>query len=48
MLPPVFSITSEILRLIAELGEFKGQRQMIRYLSPEKLTPLRPQTKQQC
>lgn len=41
MLPPVFSITPEILRLIAELEEFKGQWRMIRSLSPEKLTSLR-------
>ena len=41
MLPPVFSITPEILRLIAELDEFKGQWRMIRSLSPEKLTSLR-------
>ena len=41
MLPPVFSITPEILRLIAELDEFKGQWRMMRSLSPEKLTSLR-------
>jgi Fic family protein len=41
MLPPVFNITPEILRLIAELDEFKGQWRMIRSLSPEKLTSLR-------
>jgi Fic family protein len=41
MLPPVFIITPEILRLIAELDEFKGQWRMIRSLSPEKLTLLR-------
>ena len=41
MLPPVFSITPEILRLIAELDEFNGQWRMIRSLSPEKLTSLR-------
>ncbi|HRX56173.1 MAG TPA: hypothetical protein P5016_16785, partial [Verrucomicrobiales bacterium] len=41
MLPPVFTITPEILRLIAELDEFKGQWRMIRSLSPEKLTWLR-------
>ena len=41
MLPPVFSITPEILRLIAELEDFKGQWRMIRSLSPEKLTSLR-------
>ena len=32
MLPPVFTITPEILRLIAELDEFKGQWRMIRSL----------------
>jgi len=41
MLPPAFTITLEILRLVAELDEFKGQWRMIRSLSPEKLTPLR-------
>jgi Fic family protein len=41
MLPPVFIITPEILRLIAELDEFKGQWRMIRSLSPGKLTSLR-------
>jgi len=41
MLPPLFPITPEILRLIAELDEFKGQWRMIRSLSPEKLTSLR-------
>ncbi len=41
MLPPRFNITSEMLRLIAELEEFKGQWRMIRSLSPEKLTSLR-------
>lgn len=41
MLPPIFTITPEILRLIAELDEFKGQWRMIRSLSPEKLTSLR-------
>lgn len=41
MLPPVFTITPEMLRLIAELDEFKGQWRMIRSLSPEKLTSLR-------
>ena len=41
MLPPVFGITPEILRLIAELDEFKGQWRMIRSLSPDKLTSLR-------
>lgn len=29
MLPPVFTITPEMLRLIAELEEFKGQWRMI-------------------
>ena len=41
MLPPVFTISPEILRLIAELDEFKGHWRMIRSLSPEKLTSLR-------
>jgi Fic family protein len=41
MLPPVLTITPEMLRLIAELDEFKGQWRMIRSLSPGKLTSLR-------
>lgn len=41
MLPPIFIITPEILRLIAELDEFKGKWSMIHSLSPEKLTSLR-------
>ena len=41
MLPPVFPITPEMLRLVSELEEFKGQWRMIRHLSPEKLTSLR-------
>jgi Fic family protein len=41
MLPPVLSITPDMLRLIAELDEFKGQWRMMRSLSPEKLTGLR-------
>jgi Fic family protein len=41
MLPPVYTITPEMLRLIAELEDFKGQWRMIRSLSPEKLTSLR-------
>jgi Fic family protein len=41
MLPPVFTITPEMLRLIAELDEFKGQWRITRSLSPEKLTGLR-------
>lgn len=41
MLPPVFTITPETLRLISELDEFKGQWRMIHSLSPEKLTSLR-------
>lgn len=41
MLPPVFTITPEMLRLIAELDEFKGRWRMTRSLSPEKLTGLR-------
>ena len=40
-MPPVFSITPEILRLIAELEEFKGQWRMIRSLTPEKLSSWR-------
>lgn len=38
MLPPFFAITPEMLQLIAELDEFKGQWRMIRSISPEKLT----------
>lgn len=34
MLPPVFTITPEILRLIAELDEFKGQWHMIKNSVP--------------
>lgn len=41
MLPPLFAITPDMLRLIAELDEFKGQWRMIRSLSPEKLSSLR-------
>jgi Fic family protein len=41
MLPPAFPITPEMLRLISVLDEFKGRWQMIRNLSPEKLTSLR-------
>lgn len=41
MIPPVFPITPEILRLISELDEFKGRWRMIHTLSPEKLTSLR-------
>lgn len=41
MLPPAFPITPEMLRLISELDEFKGQWSMTRKLSPEKLTSLR-------
>ncbi len=41
MLPPVFLITPEILRLISELDEFKGRWRMIHTLSPDKLTSLR-------
>ncbi len=41
MLPPVYNITPEMLRLIAELEDFKGQWRMIRSLSPEKLTSMR-------
>lgn len=35
MLPPVFPITPEMLRLIAELDEFKGRWRMIRSLKTE-------------
>jgi len=41
MLPPVFTITPEILRLIAELDEFKGTWRMVGSLSPDKLSSLR-------
>lgn len=41
MLPPDFTITPEMLRLIAELEDFKGQWRMIRSLSPETLSGLR-------
>jgi Fic family protein len=41
MLPPIFAITHEMLRLISELDEFKGQWRMIHSLSPEKLGSLR-------
>ncbi len=41
MLPPVFPITSDMLRLIAELEEFKGRWRAIRPWSPEKMTSLR-------
>lgn len=41
MQPPAFTITPEMLRLVSELDEFKGQWRMIRHLSPEKLTSLR-------
>ena len=41
MLPPIFPITPEMLRLVTELDEFKGQWRMMRSLSPEKLTGLR-------
>ena len=41
MLPPVFTITPEMLRLIAELEDFKGQWRRLHTLSPEKLTSLR-------
>ena len=41
MLPPVFTITPEILRLVSELDEFKGHWKLLGTLSPEKLTSLR-------
>jgi Fic family protein len=41
MLPPLFNITPEMLRLVAELEEFKGKWSMMHSLSPEKLTSLR-------
>lgn len=41
MLPPIFAITPEMLRLVSELDEFKGRWRMIQSLSPEKLTSLR-------
>lgn len=41
MQPPVFTITPEILRLIAELDEFKGTWRMVGSLSPDKLSSLR-------
>lgn len=41
MLRPVFPITPEMLRLVSELDEFKGQWRALRHLSPEKLTSLR-------
>jgi len=41
MMPPIFTITPEMLRLVAELEEFRGQWRMIRSLNPEKLTSLR-------
>lgn len=40
-LPPLFSITPEMLRFIAELDEFKGQWRFLQELTPEKLTGLR-------
>jgi len=41
MLPPVVTITPEMLRLIAELDEFKGKWSMMSNLSPDKLIGLR-------
>ncbi|MEY4482963.1 MAG: hypothetical protein RL693_415 [Verrucomicrobiota bacterium] len=38
---PNVTITSEILRLVGQLDEFKGQWKAMRTLSPEKLTHLR-------
>jgi hypothetical protein len=36
------TITPEILKLIAEIDEFKGRWNVIETLAPEKLTTLRP------
>lgn len=41
MLPPVFTITPEMLRIIAELDDFKGQWRMISSLLPGKPRSLR-------
>ena len=41
MNPPVFPITAEMLRLIAELDEFKGHWRAMHALTPEKMTALR-------
>ena len=41
MTPPVFPITAEMLRLIAELDEFKGRWREMHSLSPQKMTSLR-------
>jgi hypothetical protein len=41
MLPPLISITPEMLRLISELDEFKGHWRLLGKLSPERLTSLR-------
>ncbi|MCU0794512.1 MAG: hypothetical protein MUF31_01110 [Akkermansiaceae bacterium] len=41
MLPTFFTITPEMLRIIAELDDFKGQWRMIRSLSPGKPSSLR-------
>lgn len=41
MKPPKVPITPEILRLVGQLDEFKGQWKAMRTLSPEKLTHLR-------
>ncbi len=41
MNPPKITITSEMLRLIGQLDEFKGRWKAMQTLSPEKLTRLR-------
>jgi len=41
MLPPDLIITSEILQIIAELDEFKGQWRAMQSLSPQRMTALR-------
>lgn len=41
MKDPKISITSQLLKLIAEIDEFKGQWSMLKLLSPERLQALR-------
>jgi hypothetical protein len=41
MSPPIFTITPDMLCLIAEMDEFKGQWRMMRSLLPEKLSGVR-------